>query len=236
MLELKREDITIISTSNLARKRRAIERRHPAATCVRELIKRCARITFMIKQYMHLLLVLGLLFFAIFQRSAKALASLGIEPIVGYERAQMLIPHPHTKDRLVYGARATYGVLLISGEAEYLHTTSNEIFPELALSTRDTAEKAKVGVRSTVRMSGIIFGFARLGCQATRNKHEESRSGVNVVTTQPIKYHPYAGAGFRFRLGHNFQFTADVTTGFTDFPDMNKNEYQGVAGFVIVAP
>ena len=190
----------------------------------------------MLRQYFQLLAVLFLLFFAIVQRSAHAIVSLDVEPIVGYERAQLLIPYRHTKDRLIYGARVSAGVLFISAEAEYTHTNSSEIFPDDAVSTRDTAEKIKLGVRSQIRLLGLLYGFLRVGCQATRNKHEESRNGVNVVNTEPIKYHPYAGAGLRFRFTKHFLFTADVTTVFTDFPDMNRNEYQGMAGFVVKFP
>ena len=190
----------------------------------------------MTKQYMHLVFILTLLFFAIFQSSSHAIATLNIEPIVGYEQVQLLVPTRHTKDRFVYGGRASYGVLLFSGELEYLHGTVNEIFPTLGLSTRDTSEKAKLGIRSTVRLLGLIYGYARLGCQATRNKHEESRSGTNVVTNEPVKYHPYAGVGLRFKLSRNFNFTAGITAVFTDFPDMNRNEYQTTAGFAVQFP
>ncbi len=39
-----------------------------------------------------------------------------IEPVIGYERVQKLVPTPHTSDRLVYGARAWLGFPLVAVE------------------------------------------------------------------------------------------------------------------------
>ena len=190
----------------------------------------------MLKDYVRLIGVLSLLLWAIFQRSARAITSVGIEPVIGYERVQLLAPTPHTKDRLVYGARATYGFSFLSIEAEYLHSNSSESFPLEGLSTKDTAEKIKAGLRSGIDLLGLLNFYGRLGCQASRNRHEETEAGVTVSTYEPIRYHPYAGAGLRVRLGRNLRATGDVTTVFHDFPNMNQNEYQATAGFVVQFP
>jgi hypothetical protein len=42
-----------------------------------------------------------------------------MEPIVGVERVQRFVPNAYTKDRFIYGVRATYGVTYLSLEGEY---------------------------------------------------------------------------------------------------------------------
>ncbi len=190
----------------------------------------------MLKQYVHLICILTILLWAVFQRAAQGITSVGIEPIIGYERVQMWVPTLHTKDRLVYGARATYGFSFFSAEAEYLHAYSTESFPTQNLVTKDTADKIKLGIRSGVDLLGLLNFYGRLGGQATQNQHEETNAGITSITKEAVKYYPYAGAGLRLRLGRNLKVTGDLTTVFYDFPDMNKNEYQATAGFVIQVP
>jgi len=190
----------------------------------------------MLRQYVQLIGVLFILLLAIFQKSARGITSVGIEPIVGYERTQLLVPNSHTKDRLVYGARATYGFSFLSAEAEYLHGNSSESFPAQNLSTKDGSDKLKVGLRSGIDILSLINLYVRAGCQANQNQHEETSSGVTTVTKQAVKYHPYGGAGLRLRFGRNLKATADLTTVFRDFPNMNNNDYQLTAGFVVQVP
>ncbi len=167
---------------------------------------------------------------------AQAAVGFGIEPVVGYERTQSLIPTAHSRDGLLYGARLTLGVLLLSLEAEYLRGTDNETFPANDLTIKDTSDKAKVGLRSTFSLGGILSAFLRGGGQASRLKHEELTSGSDTVTNTPITYHPYFGVGLGARLGHSFMLTADVTTVFHNFPSMNDNEYQATAGLTVHFP
>ena len=191
----------------------------------------------MLKQYLQLICVLSILLWAIVQKSASGMpTSVGLEPIVGYERAQMLVPTPHTVDRLVYGARASYGFTFLSAEAEYLHTYSSESFISQNISTKDTGDKLKLGLRSGIDLLSVINFYLRAGAQATKNTHEETVSGVSTTTLQPITYYPYAGTGLRLRLGRNLKVTGDLTTVFRSFPDMNQNEYQLTAGFVVQFP
>lgn len=161
---------------------------------------------------------------------------MGIEPIVGYERVQLWVPNPHTKDRLVYGARATYGFSVLSAEAEYIHGNSSESFPAQNLSTKDTTDKLKLGLRSGIDILSLINLYARAGCQASQNHHEETSTGVTIVTKQAVNYHPYGGAGLRLRIGRNLRATADLTTVFRDFPNMTNNDYQLTAGLVVQVP
>lgn len=190
----------------------------------------------MLKDYVRLIGVLSLLLWALFQKSALGITSVGLEPIIGYERVQLIAPTPHTKDRLVYGARATYGFSFLSAEAEYLHGYSSESFILDNLTTKDTSEKLKLGLRSSLNLVGLLTLYGRLGAQASKNRHEEVVAGISTTTDDPIKYHPYAGAGLRLRLGKNLKATGDLTTVFHDFPNMNQNEYQITAGFVVQVP
>src|SRR5687767_3267052 len=73
---------------------------------------------------------------------------LGIEPIIGYERVQKVLPTQHTKDRLIYGARLTLGIPLLSAEAEFTRGTDTENFPSDDLTIKDTDDKLKLGLRS----------------------------------------------------------------------------------------
>src|SRR4051812_14131954 len=111
----------------------------------------------------RLLVLIGLGVFLSAAR-AQALVLTSIEPIVGYERIQKFVPTPHTHDRLVYGARFTAGLLLLSVEGEYLRGMDTETFP--SMSTKDTTDKARLGLRSTFHFLGPISLFARAGGQA----------------------------------------------------------------------
>ena len=180
---------------------------------------------------------LGLLaLFLVLPARAASLLIYEIEPIVGYERTQKLVPTRHTKDRLLYGARMTFGVPLIAGELEYTRATDNEDFPDDLLTTKDTEDRVKLGLKSQIRLGATINAFARAGGQASRNIHEETLNGVASKVEEPIKYKPYAGAGFTGKLGRHYLFTAGITVVFKEFPVMDKNEYQATAGFVVRFP
>lgn len=198
--------------------------------------KTCGTIQKMLKHYAQLIGVLFILLWAVFQKSARGITSVGIEPIVGYERVQLLLPTPHTKDRLVYGARATYGFSILSLEAEYTRGSSTESFPSEGLVTKDETQKIKFGLRSGIDILSLLNFYGRVGCQASENQHEETENGVTTKTRETVRYNPYAGAGLRLRLGRNLRATGDLTTVFRDFPNMNNNDYQITAGFVVQIP
>lgn len=186
---------------------------------------------------MRKLLPFFLLFFPFTPLFAKGgLLSLEIEPIVGYEHIQKLVPYRHTKERIVYGARVLAGIPLISAEAELTRGTDTELFPDRGLATKDTTDKAKLGLRATFRLIGVVYGFGRAGGQASKNRHEETRAGVTTVTEEPIYLKPYVGAGLRARLTHHFRFDADFTVIFHDTHNWKYYEYQTSAGFAIVFP
>lgn len=159
-----------------------------------------------------------------------------IEPIIGYERITKPTPTIHSKDRLIYGARLTVGLIFFSAEAEYLHGTDSEVYPLTSTTIKDTTDKFRLGLRSSIPIIGLASFTLRAGGQASLNQHETTIAGFTAKTIDPIQYHPYAGAGFRLRLQSNFSLTADLTTVFTDFPNMDHNEYQLTTGIALNFP
>ena len=65
---------------------------------------------------MNISKMLIVLFALLMSFSEKLKAAVLIEPVVGYERVQKVLPTPHTKDRLMYGLRVLMGVPLLSLE------------------------------------------------------------------------------------------------------------------------
>lgn len=190
----------------------------------------------MLKIKVLALLILALPGLSFAKKTNFGLFTVEIIPIVGYERIQKLVPTPHTKERIVYGARLITGLPLISAEVEYTRGTDNEDFPELRLFTKDETDKVKLGLRSVIRLVGIVYAFGRAGGQAKKNKHTETRNGVTTVTEDPIYVHPYIGAGVRARLGRNVRFEADFTFIFPDTKNFSNYEQQTTAGFAIAFP
>ncbi len=180
---------------------------------------------------------IGIAIFAIHVKPATAaMFALDIEPIVGYERNQKLVPTAHTKERIVYGARAAVGIPLLKLEAEFTRGSDNEVFTEPAMTTKDTDDKLKVGAKSTLRMGRIFSLILRAGGQAKQNTHEETRNGVTTKVINPIVYKPYGGFGLSAGLGSKLQLTGGLTVVFNKFPDMNQNDYQTTLGFTVKLP
>lgn len=176
---------------------------------------------------------LGLFLFFI-QPASASLLSLGIEPIVGYEKVQQILPTRHSTTRLMYGARLTAGFLFLSAEAEYTTGKTQESFPNLDQS--HTVEHLKAGLRSGFGIGTLLQIFARGGVQATRGKTEQTVGGVTTTMTESTRYNPYAGASARLRLSRNFSASADVVAVIPDFQKMDQNEYQVTAGFILRLP
>jgi len=167
---------------------------------------------------------------------AKAVITTDVEQIIGYERYQKLVPTPHTRERLVYGARVTVGLPLISGEVEYTRGTDTETFVTNPTMVKETEDKARVGARSTFRLGGMVHLFARAGAQAKIIKREQTIGAATVSSTDPMKVNPYGGAGLKVKLSRRISFTADLTVVFRDFPDMSQNDYMTTAGFAVSFP
>lgn len=162
------------------------------------------------------------------------LLALNLEPIVGYEQVQQVLPTPHRLSRLVYGARATAGILLLSAEAEYTRGVSDESFPDF--TQKVTGDRLKVGLRSGFGLGSLFSIFARGGVQASQEKVEQNANGEITTTYQPLVYRPYAGLGARAGLSNKLSVTANVVAVISDVNDMSQNEYQVTAGFAIRLP
>ncbi len=163
--------------------------------------------------------------------------NLNVEPIVGLERTQKLLPDVHSTTRLFYGARVTGGYRLIALEAEYTRAQDEESFPLTSTSTTSTADRVKIGLRSELLRNPFISGHARLGGQARRETTELTVSGSTTTETTPTTYEPYAGFGIRAFLTPKIGLTAEVVAVFRDFPnDFAQNDYQGSAGVTVAFP
>ena len=168
--------------------------------------------------------------------SSAAPLSLGVEPIIGYERVQKLQPTAHSKNRLIYGVRLTWGMPLLALEAQVTRSDDTENYLEQNLAIHDVDDKAKLGLRSSVYLSNFVTATARGGVQASRNTHTETLNGEVTKTVDKIRYNPYAGAQLGVRLARSFELTGGVTAIFKEFPKMEKNEYETTLGFRIRLP
>jgi len=170
----------------------------------------------------------------LFSHAVQAKIGIDIEPIVGYERNQKLTPTPHTNDRFVYGGLVTVGVPLLSAELEYTRGEATESFPLQNLSSKDTTERARVGLRTRLRLSRVFHVYFRAGAEAKRSFRTDTVGATVTTTDEPIQYHPYGGGGLRVRITRAFSLTAGLTVIFNNFPDdLARNEYQTTAGFNI---
>lgn len=169
--------------------------------------------------------------------AATGMISTTVEPIVGYERVQKFTPTQHTKERLVIGARVTAGMPLISAEGEFTHATDTEDFTSPIVQTiQETEERARVGARSTLKLSGFVNFFVRAGGQARLVRRDTTISGVTTTVMDPIRYNPYAGAGLRITVSNNIALNADLTVTFRAFPDMTQNDYMTTASVSVSFP
>jgi hypothetical protein len=166
----------------------------------------------------------------------SSMPAVNLEPIIGYERVQKLVPTAHSTDRLLYGVRATAGIPLVSMEAEYTQSSDTENFYDSSLTIKDSDEKLKIGVRSTLQAASFLSVTARAGGQATRNTHTETSGSTTTSTVKPITYRPYAGVLLNGHLGSKFSLSGGITVVFTNFPEMSQNEYQTTLGFGISLP
>lgn len=159
---------------------------------------------------------------------------ISIEPLVGYEQVQIVLPTPHTTTRLFYGATATVGVMMIAGEVQYTHATNTEIYP--TLTQINTGDRLKVGARSGFKLGPLFTLFVRAGVEAAQEKFEQTSGGITTTTVNPVTYRPYAGAGARASLANKLFATANVTAVITDINNLALTEFQASAGFGVRLP
>lgn len=148
-----------------------------------------------------------------------------IEPIYGYETVFRDYPTNHLTTHMLYGARVSLGVDLLSAELEYTKSSDNENYSTAPEEIKTDDEKFKLGIRSTYRFNNYFFLTGRAGGQATKETRTETSSGVTTKEEQPIKYNPYAGASVGVRFGP-ISINLNSTVVFRDGSDMSKNDYQ----------
>jgi hypothetical protein len=158
---------------------------------------------------------------------------LSIEPIIGYERVQELIPQPHSKDRLIYGVRASYGPPLLSVEAEVTQGRDSESFPDDGIDISETATNAMLGLRSSIVNGQMIRWYLRAGGHARQVKREVTTAGITEIIEPTINISPYAGTGFTFSFGPMFTLDTGLTVIFSGEPRGSDRDYQTTLGFSI---
>lgn len=159
---------------------------------------------------------------------------LGLEPIIGYEQVQVFLPTASTAQRLVYGGRLTLGVPLLALEAEYTRSSSSKTVGSDSYS--DLADRAKVGLRSSIRLFRAFYFTLRGGAQAELRKYTSTVSGVTSTNNGALTFLPYAGAGFKIALAPRIAFTVEAVGIFRAFPDFSQIDLQTVAGLNIAFP
>lgn len=158
---------------------------------------------------------------------------LSVEPIVGYERVQALLPEPHTKDRLIYGLRVSFGPPILSIEAEATQGSDTESFPSDNLEVKESVTNGMVGLKSSIFNGQFLRWYIRAGGHARKTKIETTLLSVTTTEEPDLKISPYAGTGLTFRFGSMFTLNAGITAIFTGEPNGSDREYQTTLGFSI---
>lgn len=179
-------------------------------------------------------------FILIISSSTSALAygniskgNLTIEPIVGYERVQSILPTPHTSNRLFYGARANWGPQYLSLEAEVTQSKEDETYNSGTVEMAETSTNYKLGLRSAYNIGSSLRWYLRAGASARESKYERTEAGV-TTTQEPATYvSPYAGSGLSINMLGVFSLNAGITAVFTNHREIEEPEYQSSLGFSI---
>lgn len=187
------------------------------------------------KSKLHFLLILFLFPLNSFAQNFGRISSdnLTVEPIVGYERVQKIEPTPRTESRFYYGVRASYGVPLLSAEAELTRAQESDSFPEQDLKLEETSTTLMLGLRSNFNHEGIIGLYLRAGGHARKSEVEKTQDGVKTIDEPAVRLSPYAGTGLNIRLARYFSLNAGLTVIFTGEPKGSDKEYRTSLGFSI---
>lgn len=148
-----------------------------------------------------------------------------ISPLFGFETVYRDTPTPHTATHMMYGARVTAGIPMVSAELEYTKGSDTENFAVAPEKVSYTDEKVKLGLRSVYGFAQIFTLAGRLGGQAKKTTEESTSGGITTTTEKPIEYAPYAGAAFGVHFG-KLNISIGCTAVIKDTNDMTKNEYQ----------
>lgn len=176
---------------------------------------------------------LGLATIALFS-ALPAMAEFNIEPIVGYEHTQQLLPTKHSVNRMSYGARLSAGILFFSLEGEYLRGTIDETYPGFTMSS--IGDSVKLGIRSGFGVGSLLRFYLRAGGQASQETTKTTIGGVTTTSYDPVNYAPYGGMGVRLKLAGKFYANVDVVAVIKDINNLNSSSYQTTAGFTVRLP
>lgn len=159
--------------------------------------------------------------------------NLKIEPVIGYERVQSILPTLHTSNRMYYGLRANWGPQHLSLEAEVTQSKEDETYNSGAVEIAETSTNYKLGLRSAFNIGRALNWYIRAGASARDSKYERTEAGV-TTTQEPGTYvSPYAGTGLGINLFSIFSLDAGITAVFTDHRRIDEPEYQSSLGFSI---
>lgn len=181
---------------------------------------------------MKVLIITILLIFS-FNLWAQNKDYFNISPIVGYERVQKFEPTPHTKSRLIYGLRASYGPPIFAAEAEVTRGSDDESFPDQDLTIEETATNAMLGLRSSFNISSALRWYIRGGGHARKREITRTQDGVTTEQDPAVYLSPYAGSGLNINLFNKLTLNAGITVIFTGEPKGSDYEYQTTLGFGI---
>ena len=160
-----------------------------------------------IKQFFVLVISLIL-----YQVAEAADGKLLLEPLLGVETAMVRYPEPSRYvTRTMFGARVLYGVTLFSGELEYTEAQSRKDYTSTDQKVYDKAQRASLGIRSTMALGSYLGFYLRAGGRATQGKTEVTTAGVTETKDNPLRVDPYAGTGLQLAFSSNFALNAGVT-------------------------
>ena len=152
-----------------------------------------------------------LIFLIIISFQLKA-SEVKIEPIYSIERTQRQLPAPAKVVTNTYvGARALYGVPLISAELEIAQAFRTEDFPSLSQKVDYNTQRAMLGFRSYPLKTEIIGFYLRGGVRARKEVRTTTENGTPTVDDSGVQIDPYAGVGLSINLGENFSLNAGST-------------------------
>lgn len=178
---------------------------------------------------MKLITALSLIFLSL-SSFAKGGATLDLSPIVGLERVTKVSPVRRTKTRTIVGARATFGIPLLSLEAQLTRSDDTETQPEEDLTEDEESYSAMLGLRSSINL-GIARWFLRAGGHARKSTYTRTQAGVTTTREPAIYVSPYAGTGLRVNVMNNFWLTAGYTVIFTGRPRGSDTDTQTTLAF-----
>ncbi len=161
---------------------------------------------------------------------AKGGAELNFAPIVGLERVTKVSPVRRTKTRTIIGARASFGIPLLSLEGQLTRSEDTETQPEEDLTEDEESYAAMLGLRSSIRF-GFLSWFLRAGGHARKSTYTRTVGDVTTTREPAIYISPYAGTGLGIRFMNNFWLNAGYTVIFTGRPRGSDTDTQATLSF-----